>query len=91
MHSHEFRASLKEGRFTSLGSYPRFYVTADGACLCVACAREEREQISLAILHRDERGGWCVVGVEINWEDPNLHCDHCNARIESAYAEPEAL
>jgi hypothetical protein len=25
--------------------------------------------------------------LEVNWEDPDLFCDHCGARIESAYAE----
>ena len=26
-----------------------------------------------------------------NWEDPHLHCDDCGERIESAYAEEEAV
>jgi hypothetical protein len=27
---------------------------------------------------------------DINWEDPDLICDHCRKRIESAYAEDKA-
>jgi hypothetical protein len=30
---------------------------------------------------------WCLVAVDVNYEDNALYCDHCNARIESAYAE----
>jgi len=30
------------------------------------------------------------VALQPNWEDPELFCDHCGSRIESAYAEPEA-
>jgi hypothetical protein len=31
-----------------------------------------------------------VEALDVNWEDPSLYCDHCGARIESAYAEVEA-
>jgi len=31
--------------------------------------------------------GWKVIGHDVNWEDPWLTCDHCEAYIESAYAE----
>jgi len=34
--------------------------------------------------------GWGLIGLEINYEDPELFCSHCSSRIESAYAEPEA-
>jgi hypothetical protein len=27
--------------------------------------------------------------LRINWEEDDLHCDHCGNRIESAYAEGE--
>jgi hypothetical protein len=26
----------------------------------------------------------------VNWEDPQLFCEECNERIESAYAEDES-
>jgi hypothetical protein len=31
-----------------------------------------------------------VVVLVINYEDGELFCDHCNERIESAYAEDKA-
>jgi hypothetical protein len=30
------------------------------------------------------------VALEANWEDPDLFCDHCGDRIESAYAESDS-
>lgn len=64
------------------GGYPVYHVTHDGASLCAKCANENG--------HRDgPEDGWLVIGSEINWEDTRLYCEHCNARIESAYAEEE--
>ena len=34
--------------------------------------------------------GWGVVVLRINWEEYDLHCDHCGSRIESAYAESDS-
>jgi hypothetical protein len=82
----EFFASLREGRYTSLGSYPKFWVTSDGGVLSYQACLEECRQIGRAI-RDNSSGGWCVVGCGINWEDPALYCDHTNERIESAYAE----
>jgi hypothetical protein len=31
-----------------------------------------------------------VEALDVNWEDPDLFCDHCGNRIESAYAEPHS-
>lgn len=66
----------KLAKFTSIGCYPIFYLTADkNACLCAECAREE------------ETDGNPPGAADANWEDPELHCDACGVRIESAYAE----
>lgn len=69
-------------RYAWPGGYPVFHVTNDGAALCTDCVQAEMEQCSDPNAH-----GWYVVGHDVNWEDPELFCDHCNARIESAYAE----
>ena len=68
------------------GGYPLFAITHGGAALCHHCCKTERESIGTTT----GRDGWGVVALEANWEDPDLYCDHCSARIESAYAEPEA-
>ena len=71
---------LSDGRlakYTSIGCYPIFYVDPDTSCLCADCAR------------RGEAAGDPIDGSDVNWEDPDLFCDDCGERIESAYAEEE--
>jgi hypothetical protein len=77
------RDDLLEHPYTSPGSYPRFGLTTDGAAICKDCAHSERR--SIGFTHGTD--GWCLTDVLINWEDPELYCDHCGNRIESAYAE----
>ena len=58
-------------RYTSIGTYPIFYVSGHRA-LCPECADGVEDLIQGA-----------------NWENPALHCDECEQRIESAYAEDD--
>ena len=69
------------------GGYPMHAVTHDGAALCHKCCASERASIGSTT----GTDGWAIVGLCINWEDPALWCDHCGERIESAYAEDEAV
>lgn len=92
MKGHIFARALRtdfKHPFTSVGSYPLFLLMTDGGSLCWKCAHAERAQIRLAAMRVDIRSGWAPVGVDVNWEDPALHCDNCGERIESAYAEDE--
>jgi hypothetical protein len=59
------------------GGYPMYYVTADGMTVCPDCANREVDQSQRPIAG------------DANWEDPELYCDDCGKRIESAYAEEE--
>lgn len=68
------------------GGYPLYYVTSDGAALCPDCVNAEIASIDGAT----KGDGWNVVGVDVNWEDAGMTCEHCSKRIESAYAEDEA-
>lgn len=86
MSVHSFIVSVREGKYSSLGSYPKYWLTVDGHVLSYTAVRENLGQIARSI--RD--GGdpeWRVVACDANWEDPELYCDHSGARIESAYAE----
>lgn len=77
---------LTDGRllaFSSYGSYPLVYITADGGDLCAGCAHEEGSTDD------DAEKQWRIIGVDPNWEDPDRNCTHCHERIESAYAEDE--
>lgn len=65
------------------GGYPVFHICDDGGYLCPACANDPANPI-----HEDTpNDGWRIVASDINYEDPELYCDHCNERIPSAYAE----
>ncbi len=88
-----FLESLKGGPYTSVGSYPVFWLTADGETLSHAACQANALRIARNIrLH--ERGKWSetawrVVAYDANWEDPKMYCAHTGERIESAYSEPE--
>lgn len=72
------------------GGYPLHIVMHDGACLCVKCARENWRLIAHStVKHSWPADDWRAIGAEVNWEDAHMECEHCGARIESAYAEPE--
>lgn len=71
-------------KYTPIGCYPLYYVTADGGVLSPAAVEE-----NLALCRDPDDKQWFVVGADANWEDPALYCDHTGERIESAYAEDE--
>lgn len=78
------------------GGYPVVAVMADGESLCPSCVRKELRSILSAGKESRETIGaydhsWLLAGAQVNWEDDMLYCAHCNARIESAYANPETL
>lgn len=68
------------------GGYPRFALLDDGECLCHRCAKSEFATVLRSTIQQ-ERDGWCVVAIDINWEDVDMYCAHCNERMESAYGE----
>ena len=60
--------------YTPIGGYPLFYVT-DNNCLCSNCADNNDPEYDP------------IVAVDVNWENSDLYCDECSARIDSAYAD----
>lgn len=69
------------------GGYPIYYVMNDGEALCPPCANDPKNPI-----HFDgDADGWRIDGQDVNWEDAQLYCSHCNKRIQSAYVEDEAI
>ena len=66
------------------GVYPLYYVTKDSSVLCPKCVNENIELLS------DEHDSqWYIVAYDINYENNDLYCDHCNERIESAYGDDD--
>ena len=84
----DFRKAVRQ-RYVWPGGYPTYFICNDGEALCHDCAKTERRLILDAIAYPEYRDQWEVIGLDINYEDPELYCAHCNARIESAYAEEE--
>lgn len=82
----DFDAALARGPYAD-GGYPVYFVTAYGCVLSFAVAIDEAEVIREALRGDLPDRQWHVVGVYVNWEDPELYCDFTNERIESAYAE----
>ena len=66
------------------GGYPLFAICSDGGCLCKTCVKDNAKQV-ISATRTDDRGGWAVQAVDVNWEDTALVCDHCGKLIESAY------
>ena len=63
------------------GGYPLFYTTRDGGCLCSKCANENID----ATLGDDPE--WQITSKDVNYEDLDLWCDNCNAKVEAAYGD----
>jgi len=74
----EVKRTLKNGPYAWPGGYPLYFLTNDGACLSFDAMRER---------FREEARE--IAGVQVNWEDATLYCDHTGKRIESAYAEDD--
>lgn len=81
----DFRRAMRIGPYAWPGGYPLYFVTADGAALSFAAARAECRNILQAIAWDDTYSGWRVIGMDVNWEDSELICDHTGDRIASAY------
>jgi hypothetical protein len=74
---------LEFPKWTDMGGYPIHYITKDGGVLSSKSANENLEQC----IGDDPQ--WQIIAAEINYEDPDLYCDHSGERIESAYAVDE--
>jgi hypothetical protein len=73
------------------GGYPLYYLCADGGVLCPTCTNKEKHLVTSAEIDGCSPSQWGIIGRDTNWEDPELFCDHCYARIESAYAESDTV
>jgi hypothetical protein len=84
----EFRKAYRNGPYAWPGGYPLFFIASDGAALSFDAVRQNLKSVLHSIAYR-VNDGWRVVGMEINWEDASLYCEHSGKRIESAYGEDE--
>lgn len=68
------------------GGYPVHIVMSDGETLCSDCAKSNFRLIIQATKD-DLHEPWQAEGADVNWEDENAYCCHCNKKLESAYGD----
>jgi hypothetical protein len=85
----ELRRHIRQAvrsKYAWSGLYPLYLVMADGQSLCIDCARKNYKLI-VSAHYRDPNSDWAAIGADINYEDTELYCAHCNEKIESAYGD----
>lgn len=85
----QLRATLRAGPYAWPGGYQLFLLTSDGAALCFDCGIKEFRTIARSMRDRSN-DGWRIVACDVNYEDADMHCAHCNQRIPSAYGNDES-
>lgn len=71
---------LKNGKLPAYawpGVYPLYYYGKHSGVICPQCATEFSSD-------RNTEDRLIPIACDINWEDPDLYCKYCNARIHSA-------
>ena len=69
------------------GCYPMLYIADDGETICPACANST----DFTTDPQADADGFRIDGAMVHWEGPTALCAHCNAEIESAYGDPDAV
>jgi hypothetical protein len=82
--THELRATLRAGPWAWPGGYPMYFIASDGAALSFEAVRENYAQCARS-LREHSNDGWRIEACDINWEDPDLMCEHTGKPIQSAY------
>jgi hypothetical protein len=77
--------ALRAGKYTSMGSYPTYFIAADGEALSHEAVQANIMQVGRAIQGRNPERQWRVIAVDVNWEDEALYCADTGERIECAY------
>lgn len=68
------------------GAYPMVAITADGGCLCSNCVKKEWRLVC-AETFENTNCGFRIAGIDVNYENPDLYCDHCGAHMQPAHGE----
>ena len=85
----QLKEMIRSGGYAWPGAYPTFALMCDGGVLCYKCCKDNFREIVNSTNARDVRSGWCCEGVDVNYEDDDMFCDHCNEHIESAYGSSD--
>lgn len=80
----DLKNALRNGPYAWPGGYPLYFVSTDGEALSFEAVRDNYRQVLWSMRH-NVNDGWNIVAVDVNWEDPDLTCEHTGKRIECAY------
>ncbi len=74
---------IENGPYAWPGGYPIYFITDDGDSLSFKAVKDNLE----LIVEASPGDSWCIEAYDVNWENPNLYCDHTGELIESAYVD----
>jgi hypothetical protein len=77
------RISGKLPAYAWPGGYPILYLDRENSTLCAECATKSLDD-------PEEVPQFKPVAFDVYYEGPTIHCEQCNAEIESAYGDPES-
>lgn len=83
----DLKVALRAGPYAWPGGYPTYFIAADGEPLCHNCVKRNFKQTVYETYRPRQGDMFRVVGQEINYEDNNMHCAHCEQQIPAAYGE----
>lgn len=74
-------------RYAWPGGYTQIMLASDGGGICYKCAKENFKQILESTRNAFLNDGWAFENTFINWDDIELHCDHCGNRMPAEYED----
>ena len=82
----DVKSALRYGDYSDVGGYPLFFITSDGSALSFESVRKNFYNVCYS-MKNDIDDGWCIVAVDINYEDTELYCNDSGEKIDCAYGE----
>ena len=79
--------AFARNKYTFPGGYPCYAVMADCMPLSHKAVKDNYRLIYRATQSPGTDTQWELIGIDINWEDNDLYCEHTGDLIESAYGE----
>lgn len=83
----ELKQALRNGPYAWPGGYNTYFIAADCEPLCHDCVKDNYRLVLGEMRYPTWHDQWRPVAVDINYEDTDLHCAHCEKPIEASYGE----
>ena len=83
MSIYELKNHLRDGEYAWPGGYQKFFITNDGEALSYKAVLDNIYAVMRSTKNQTQ-DGWCVIGVDINWEETYLTCAHTGDTIPAS-------